>query len=135
MVGSGQRGGGGHIPVVDGGNGDAGFQELVENVLVQLFLAACSEAPAMNVDCQGRGFRTVGEPNVEDISLVFAVFHIGMSRWLSSFRLVGSRVRILSALSFGPGNRLADEVLLFLDGQNAVAICVGLGEAFQDHPI
>ena len=55
-----------------------------------------------------------------------------MSRWLSSFRLVGSRVRILSALSFGPGNRLADEVLLFLDGQNAVAICGGWGARAAD---
>ena len=89
----------------------------------------------MNVDCQGRGLGAFGEPDVEDVPLVFAVFHIGMSRWLPSFRLGCSLVRFLSALSFGPRSCLTNESPLFLDGKNPVAIRVGLREAFQNRPM
>ena len=86
----------------------------------------------MDVDRQRRGCLALGEPDVEDLSLVVAVFHVGVGGWVLSFCLfcfgAGSRAALLLCPSGGSPN----DSLLFRGGKTAVTVRVGLREALQD---
>ena len=133
MVGSGQWGGDGHVPVVDRGHRDAGLKQLIAFARFELLLAARPEASAVNVNRQGRGCIAVGEPDVEDVPLVVAVLHVGMCGRSLSFGLCRTGAGSLSALPLCPGGSQPYDSLLLHSRKHAVSVCVGSRETLQDH--